>query len=161
MLPLKSKSPCKLLESEKQIAITKRWLSVQDIYDKYAGMLLGFMVQALKDQQLAEQCLIDFFASLPQHLDIINNGNTGAWVCLLHLAKKQLAVLGLSNTNKVIGTNPQNDLLNLMTTGQRTVFVSIYYHGKTVAQLADELKTTEDTVRKILKEVFIIIRKGS
>lgn len=147
------------MEPGKQITATQRYLSIQDIYDKYAGMLLGFMVRALKDQQMAEQYLVDFFATLPQHLDKIYNDNTSVWTCLQQLAKKQLALSG-SNVPAKVGGYRQDDPVDQMTPRQRTVFLSTYYYGKTVAELADELKTTDDVVRKILKEVFTIIRKG-
>lgn len=53
-----------------------------------------------------------------------------------------------------------NKYLDRMTGEQRQIFCSVYYHRYTIAQLAIELDKPEDSINKILKEAFAVIKQS-
>lgn len=139
--------------------------ATRDLYQRYGGMMLGYLTDVVKDKQLAEDYLVDIFSALPEYVEDSFSSDRGIWVQLQSLAKAKLAsffdslqdcqVLELdmherwtSNGSPLVQLNPL----------QRTVFCGVYYHHKTLSRMAVETHQTEDTVKRILREVFIIIR---
>lgn len=130
-------------------------------------MLLGYIYDVVKDQQMAEQYLADIFRDLHIHITDFANGQSNEYCKLQLLARKKLTPY--FDTIKDCNTSTElkkgngarsNKFIDLMNAGQQTVFCGVHYHGKTVNTLASELSVDEITVRKLLKEAFAIIRNN-
>ena len=156
------------MKKDTQILLKQTSYGIGELYDKYAGMILGYIYDIVKDNKLAEQHLVTFYSGLPaNYKDAIPDGEN-TWCHLQRLVKKQLS--GFNNDVKadyqpkeidLVTYNNRNKFLKLMTHEQKEVFCGIYHYGKTISQLAAEQNTNEDFIRKTLKEAFAIIKKAS
>jgi len=156
------------LKKDTQILLKQSSYSIGDLYDKYAGMLLGYIYDVVKDNKLAEDHLVAIYSGLPTNYFEIIPAGENPWNHLQRIAKKHLLnfnthVKAESHPPKIdLATyNNRNKFLKLMTSEQKDVFCGIYHYGKSISQLAVELNKTEDFVRKTLKEAFVIIRNAS
>jgi hypothetical protein len=152
------------LEPQRQILLKQPCYTLHDLYNRYAGILLGYLSETVKDHKLAEQHLISIFNSISQDLNDLNGTETNTWCLLQRLAKKHLTgfsvASGKTNGETVIEPG-RNKFLDQMTNEQQVVFYCIYYNHKTITQLAEELNKPEELIRKTLREAFAIIRKGT
>jgi hypothetical protein len=137
--------------------------NVRRLYDRYGGMLLGYLVETLKDRPLAEEYLVTIFSEIAnQHT---NTSDDITWCQLHRLAKSKLALLNNNsnfNTNKPGALIPStsNKFLDTMTDEQKHIFCSVYYHGKPITVLSQQLNKPEGTIKKALSEAFAIIRNS-
>ncbi len=138
--------------------------SVRSLYDDFAAMLLGYIVEVIGDKRIAEEYLAKIFNGLAQNFTEIDWNEGSNWCALQRYAKDQLAKFD----HAAAGCDPpgtQMDLpnryLNKMTNEQKLVFCNIYYRKKSTAQLATEINKPEELVKKLLKEAFTIIRKSN
>jgi hypothetical protein len=131
-------------------------------------MLLGYIKEAVKDQTVAEQYLIEVFNEL-KATDIKDMMAPGAnaFVQLQQIARKKLSsfistVEDCADPNEVVAkkTITGNKFIEMMGHEQQLVFCGVHYHGKTTAKLAAELNKPEDTIRQLLRESFTIIRNN-
>jgi len=132
---------------------------VRALYDRYAGMLLGYITEVIKDSHEAEQLLIRVFSDLHQQLDDMDRSALGAFCYLQLHARKKIAVY-LQNTGNQAPAIRSNKYLNLLSEEQLKVFCGLHYDGKNSSILAFEMGKTPEAIRLILKEAFGIIRKG-
>jgi hypothetical protein len=156
------------LKKDTQITVKPTQYGLGELYDKYGGMLLGYIYDIVNDNKLAEQYLISIYGSLSNNYnDLLNNGEN-VWCSLQRLAKNYISrnhqpavadplIKGINLSDR----NNRNKFLKLMTHEQKEVFCGIYHYGKSICQLAKELNTSEDFIRKTLKETFAIIKKAS
>ncbi|WP_461452068.1 sigma-70 RNA polymerase sigma factor region 4 domain-containing protein [Mucilaginibacter sp.] len=156
-----------MLKKDTQILLKHSSHGLAELYDKYAGMLLGYIYDIVDDSKLAEQHLVSIYSGLSvNYKELIPDGEN-TWCYLQRLAKKHLSgfqeglkepkLKGIDFNNK----NDRNRFLKLMTHEQKEVFCGIYHYGKTVTKLSKELNIAEDTVRRTLKEAFAIIKQAS
>jgi 23S rRNA maturation mini-RNase III len=143
-----------------------RLLLVHQLYQQYAGMLLGYIVDAVKNQAIAEQYLVAVFKDVPYELDELTNGDVSTFCHLQAMARKKLAEYfrNTANYNGEDQNKPSfysNKYTQQMTHEQQLVFCGIHWHGKTIASLAAELGKPEESIRKILKDCFTIIRSNN
>ena len=133
--------------------------AIRDLYDRYAGMLLGYIYEVVNDRKTAEEYLIKVFADVSTHYNEQNLQEINKWFQLRNFARERLALYNgrLRVGNAKIGSA----YLGLLNDEQKIVFCDTYYHGKSVETIALELKQTEDSIRKTLKEAFCVIRKSS
>lgn len=135
----------------------------QALYTSYSGMLLGYIVEVVKDHAVAEKYLIDIFTGLQANdiQDIFNPDNGSVYCRLQNYARKKLR--HVYNTVAECGGQPNlnsNRVTGLMNAEQQHVFCGLHYHSKSIAQLANELNKDEDAIRQILKQSFNIIRSN-
>lgn len=139
---------------------------MRELYDRYSGMLLGYIFEIVKNDKLAEQHLVNIYSYIPNHINELTGDGTNTWCQLQRLAKKYLELADGNQYNSQLNgidlatNDDRNRYLALMTYEQKQVFYNVYYYGKTTAQLAKELNKSEDFVRLALKQAFIIIKKG-
>ncbi|PTQ94117.1 DNA-directed RNA polymerase specialized sigma24 family protein [Mucilaginibacter yixingensis] len=133
--------------------------ATRTIYEQYSAMLLGYIYEVVKDQQLAEHYLAEVFTRLP--LELKNQQpDTNIYLHLQLMARKLLLERTDAHQNdEVYLPATQNKFLAGMTTEQQTIFCRIYYQGQSTAQVAASLQMDEAHIRKILKEAFAAIRK--
>jgi len=157
------------LKKDTQILLKQTPYGLGELYNKYAGMLLGYIFDIVNDSKLAEQHLVSIYSGLSvnYYKEPIPDGEN-TWCYLQKIAKKHLS--GFHNNEKtepelnivdINSKNNRNRFLKLMTYEQKEVFCGIYHYGKTISQLSNELKISEDFVRKTLKEAFAIIKQAS
>ena len=154
------------MKKDTQILLKQTSYGISELYDKYAGMLLGYIYDIVKDSQLAEQHLVSIYSGLPANYNEVIAAGENTWCYLQRLAKKHLLdFIGNSKTEyqpeqiDLVTYNNRNKFLKLMTQEQKDVFCGIYHYKKTISQLATDLNKSEDFIRKTLKEAFAIIKK--
>lgn len=149
---------------DQQTLIKTRPSSIRNLYEQYAGMLLGYIFGIVKDRKLAEEYLVRLFGELSLHFHEINWDRDQAWTTLQQFARKSIAGASHgSDQSPVIfpnwsaGALPESDQL---TENQKYIFYSTYYQGKSVSTLSTESNQSEELIRKTLKEAFAIIRRS-
>lgn len=153
--------------NQKVILTTNYSLAARDIYDQYAGMLLGYIYEVVKDKQMAEEYLISVFNELPRHLHDIVQPGFNTYQRLQLIARKVLA--GFFETIPACTPNERktylpakpNKFLSRMSEEQQLVFCSIHYNGKSIATLAAELNKPVDEIKKLLQQAFTAIRRAA
>ena len=147
-----------------EILQTQSAASLHDAYQKYGNMLYGYLLNAVKDQELAGQYLVSIFDDLSQ--SIKQNGECGpyTWCNLYRMAKSKL----INSSKNLLETADHeilvyalgNEMYNGMNDLQKRVFYESYYNGKMVTELAAKLNESEELIRTTLKEAFLILRRG-
>ena len=139
--------------------------SIYSLYDDYAAMLLGYIYEVVKDKKVAEDYLVRTFSSIAQKFNNINWGDSNPWCQLQRLARIELAdyrkVAETYETVEATSIYLPNKYLNQMTDEQKLVFCNVYYNRKTTLQLAAEINKSEESVKKLLKEAFVMIRRSN
>ncbi|MBS7563646.1 sigma-70 family RNA polymerase sigma factor [Mucilaginibacter sp. Bleaf8] len=135
------------------------------LYDRYGNLLLGYITKVVNDRKLAEEYLVDIFKEIPFRLSEFSQNQGNAWLRLQMIAKQKLAGCARAQqehalTNSIKATGRGDEFLSLMNEQQRFVFCGIYYYQQPVSWLAQELGTTANDIRKILREAFKVIRNG-
>jgi len=156
-----------MLKMNQQIVAGKRSENIRFLYDKYAGMLLGYVVEVTKDRAVAEKFLVNFFCNLSGQLDEHEWDGLDNWCQLQRLARERLEIF-MFGTHRTEADRPVNlvmhgardKFLDRLSDEQRHVFCEVYYYRKSIELLSSELNKTEDSIRKALKEAFAIMRKG-
>ncbi|CAM4301577.1 Sigma-70, region 4 [Pedobacter westerhofensis] len=152
-----------MLKTDRQVLLESKPESIRSLYDKYAGTLLGYIFEIVKDSKLAEECLVHIFCELSAAFGAENARGPQNWSQLQRFARGRLeAFPGVSGkiSAGVLAHNSYDQHLSALSQEQKKVFLDIYYHGKGLAKLAAELNKTEEFIRKTLKEAFAILRKS-
>ncbi|TDQ11429.1 sigma factor-like helix-turn-helix DNA-binding protein [Pedobacter metabolipauper] len=140
-------------------------INLKTLYSKYGDMLLGYINEAVKDQQLAEELLVKIFSDIAIQYNNIEWNMNSHWVVLQHFAKNWLLVYQEASSDCDPELNDkggsQHNYLNRLTEEQKEIFCAAYHHGKSVAAISKDLNKTEESIRKALKEAFALIRKES
>ncbi len=126
-------------------------------------MLLGYISEVVKSSAEAERYLVDVFNQL-QTSDVhdITSPGVNTFLYLQAMARKKLASF-ISSVEKCPDEKlivKGNRFVNMMATDQQRVFCGVHYHGKSTANIAAEMNTSEAAVRKLLREAFITIRNN-
>jgi hypothetical protein len=150
------------LNSDRQISPNSLQQSILDIYNKYAGMLLGYILKIVKDHKVAEKYMIDVFRRLAAgDLKQYNSENTWRQLQLITrmvLADFTHAIEDCEDYATLYAGN--NRLIDRMDADQKNIFCAVYYHGKNTVDLAVQFNRPEDEIRKTLREAFATIRQN-
>ena len=156
-----------MLKINRQVVIEDNAETIRSLYNRHAGMLLGYIYEVVKDRKLSEELLVQVFCELSEQFDQINWDGTNSWCQLQRFAKERLSAFHESikdcdepPATSLMMEGQRNRHLKQLTEEQRQIFCGMYYHGKSIAEISEELKITEDLTRKALKEAFAIMRKG-
>lgn len=151
-----------------QDVLTNNASATRALYDEYAGLLLGYIYEVVKDRELAEQYLIAVFNEMPGKLHEIKRPGLNTYHQLQLMTRKVLAgyfetipVCKPTDAEKTYLPSRPNKFLSGMTDEQRLIFCSIHYHGKSIGALAAELSMPEDVIKKILQQAFVAIRRAA
>ncbi|RDC54461.1 sigma-70 family RNA polymerase sigma factor [Pedobacter chinensis] len=130
------------------------------LYDKYAGMLLGFIRGTVQDHKRSEEYLVKIISAFASE----TKSSSASWLELRQYAQRKLIELAHINhehNNGKLNNNEQaNNYLNLLDHDERIVFQAVYYQKKSLSQLADLLNRNENTLRGQLKSSIDKIRKA-
>ncbi|MEJ2880050.1 hypothetical protein [Pedobacter sp. GR22-6] len=155
-----------MLRTDKQLYIDNKPNQIRSLYEKYASMLLGYIIGVVKDQKIAEDYLVMIFAELSQQSDSQVWESTNNWCQLLRFAKDQLreiantTAIKKSELSDLFIQNTQDKYLSDLNEEQKKVFTDTYYLGKSTNAISIELNKPEVSIRKTLKEAFAVIKKG-
>lgn len=150
-----------------QISITNTASGTRAIYDEYAGLLLGYIFEVVKDKGIAEQYLVSVFKELPQHLQYVNQPGANTYQRLLLLTRTVLAdffeTIPACNPDDKKSHLPArpNKFLDRMSEEEQFIFCNVHYNGKSISTLALELNKPEQAVKKILQQAFAAIRRAA
>ncbi len=148
-----------------QLPVGNAVLVARALYYRYSSWLLGYLLEVLKDHRLAEQYLVEIFKEVPARLTDLHEH---PWIGLKALAKAKLLghfnglrikdmVDDLSNTGDRLKFD---SFISTMSTEQQIVFCGVYYYQRSTQNLAEEMGITDQEVKRILKEAFVMIKNG-
>ncbi|MCD0490167.1 hypothetical protein LPB86_18140 [Pedobacter sp. MC2016-14] len=156
-----------MVKTDQQIISAAPAVNINILYDKYAGMLLGHVFTIVKDLKLAEEYLVLIFCELAHKFNHKEPHHINNWCQLQRFAMQKLTpfTIDICNDEKSSGQSSagndlKNTLLDLMNEDEKYIFCAVYYHGKNISKIALQLNKSEDSVRKILKQAFAIMRIG-
>lgn len=152
------------------------------LYDKYVGMVYGFVNSVLKNEALAEDLTQWCFMQMWEHRQMISaDRNLPAWlyVTARNAAYKELrrqltvarCIDSLSDAGKAIqfeessGTDEQvirkelDKAIALLPESRRKIFIMKTMEGKTVAEIAAELNISPKTVETQIQRAKATLRE--
>lgn len=154
-----------MLKTEQNTLVETKQDRLREIYTRHGSKLFGYIYEVVKNQKTAEEYLIKIFQDIAMQPDERNLEAAENWMFLQRFAKNRLAVF----VNSIQSCDPVdqaslkqfsgNRYLEILNEEQKRIFCDVYYHGKTIHEIAIALNQTEDLTRKILKESFAIMRK--
>ncbi len=157
----------KLQISEPVLPVRTKLDATRDVYNRYSGMMLGYLVDIVKDRQLAENYLVEIFSDFQSGVNSQFVSEQSLWTQLQQLAKsKLLSFIHSKHDCRAFEEDIHSkwtkigSQLATLTAKQRAVFCGMYYHQKPAKVIAGEINESEEKVKQILKEVFIVIRNG-
>ena len=133
---------------------------LRSLYERYGGMLLGYLIETLQDGEAAGEQLANIFADLAKQAGDNLDYN---WGQLHKFARERLTALGLVGSRKV-GILPayitENKAWRKMTAEQQLVFYNAYHCSRPIGCIAQQFNKPEEYIRKTLVEAFAVIRKS-
>lgn len=154
-------------EVNQQALVENKAEDIRSLYDKYGGMLLGYILEVVKDRQQAEEYLVQVFCEISQRFDEIIWTKTNRWMQLQRFTRAKLMAFATTtqksataNDVGLIVHTSRNTLFEQLSDEQQQVFYAVYYQGKTISTISTELNRTEGSIREALKEAFSIMRKS-
>ena len=149
-----------------QVSLAGIPTATRAVYDEYAGLLLGYIYEVVKDKTLAEQYLVSVFNELPQHLQQVTQPGLNTYNRLQLIARKVLAgffetIPACIPNDKTYLPSKPNKYLDKMSEEQQLIFCNVHYSGKSISTLATELNKPEEVIRKILQQAFAAIRRAA
>lgn len=148
-----------------EVLLQNQAININSLYDNYAGMLLGYISEIVKDKSIAEDYLVKIFCKIAKTPNGLIWNETNTWCQLQKLAKTELnafydaaGACKPADTTNIVKHGSPNKYLEQMTEEQKQIFCNFYYNKKSTAQLSVELDIAEGLIRRSLKEAFAIIR---
>lgn len=138
-----------------------RWL-----YQKYGALLLGYIAGIIPEQQESEKYLVLILSrfAVDREDDMLNEQVN--WLSLLQYSRNLLAELGTQKGNRIAKSadSPRKQMddgrLNMLSNREKEIFCSIYYHGKSIGDLAASMGESENIIRSQFKVSFDKIRSA-
>lgn len=156
-----------MLSSETRTLVENKQANIRILYEKHAGMLLGYISEIIKDRKLAEEYLVNIFYEISQGINDMSWDGSHSWCQLQRFAQKKLAHLTHSRKEELSPSalnhtdhHSLNKHFNHLNEDQKQIFYAVYYYGKPIEAISKELNKPEDSIRKTLKEAFAIMRKS-
>lgn len=154
-------------EINQQALVEHQAEDIRSLYDKYGGMLLGYILEIVKDRKQAEEYLVQVFCEISQQFDEIIGTKTNRWIQLQRFTRIKLMAFAsvrpesaIANDAGLIVHSSRNALFEQLSEDEQQIFYAVYYQGKTISTISTELNRTEGSIREALKEAFSIMRKS-
>ena len=137
---------------------------LRQFYDKYAGMLLGFIQGIVQDSKKSEEQLIKIITSFVLETKLNSDSNISTWIHLRRHAQQVLAQQNFSDKPASIGnldqtSNPAENINNVLTAQEQMIFHAVYYQGRAIACIAESIQEDENSVRIQLKSAMDKMRR--
>jgi DNA-directed RNA polymerase specialized sigma subunit len=137
--------------------------NIRQFYDKYAGMLLGFIQGIVPDAKKSEEHLIKIITSFVLETKLNADSNISTWIHLRRHAQQILAQQNFSERPASIVNLDQNslseDVNNILTAPEKMIFQAVYYQGRSITCIAESLGEKENSVRIQLKSAMDKMRR--
>ncbi|WP_443945766.1 hypothetical protein ACJVDH_01225 [Pedobacter sp. AW1-32] len=131
---------------------------VRHLSQKYSPSLLGYIYSVTGDREKSEEYLVMILSQfvVDFNTDVLNKNVT--WLKLRQYACNFLSMSAfvshtrIEDKNKQLETGfPENVYLSLLDQKQKEIFCAIYYHGKSINDLATALQENETFIRNQFK----------
>jgi hypothetical protein len=148
-----------MLNIRQETVETEQTTDIMLIYSKYSAMLFGYLIEITLDRKQAEHYLLKVYTELANNFNHTTQEITN-WTQLRRFANNLLSLqsdaISASEYPRPKSGRPAG--VEQLSCDQQKVFQEIYNQGVTVAALALKLNQTEETIRKTLKEAFVIMK---
>jgi RNA polymerase sigma-70 factor (ECF subfamily) len=155
------------VDAEQESVRTER--DVRVAYSRYGGELLGFALNALDDRQLAEEVVQETFVRAwrsGSEFDV-SRGSLRTWLYAIarngivdalrrrkvrerHRPVDHIDLPAPDRFDQLLTSIQVDEALNRLTAEHRHVVVGVHFHGRTCAELADQLGIPASTTRSRL-----------
>ncbi|WP_295767031.1 hypothetical protein [uncultured Mucilaginibacter sp.] len=138
-------------------------LATRALFYRYGSWLLGYIVEIVKDHEVAEQYLADIFKEVPYKINELSGTGSDSWKQLRMLAQAKLKAAyhrNLSGKDFFAERVKFDGVVSSLTIEQQIVFCGVYYYQKSTTILAHELNSTDAEVKRILREAFMMMKNG-
>lgn len=125
-----------------------------EVYDKYAAMAYGIILQILPQPHLAQEVLVSVFSS-PQ-LQACNSYPFSYVACIIKLARAQ----AVEAKRKLISITPSSDHVSQMNTSPEEIFELSFRQGFTPEEVAAKLNISKSEVLRSFHEYFKLYRNA-
>ncbi|MFT3827785.1 MAG: hypothetical protein QM731_27960 [Chitinophagaceae bacterium] len=142
-------------------------VAVEYLYSEYSAMLLGYTMQFIPDKKEAEEVLMLIFERLSGRLHEIPEAILSVY-CWLQIESRKIILDYKQGCRKnaplenvtVNNNTSYSSLLTDASEKQRTVFIEMYINGRSAQEVALQLQTDTTSVKQLLRESLIIMRKN-
>ncbi len=163
--------------------------AIEDLYDKYSSLLYTFIKKILKDDQLAENVLVDIFAVIYKRINYFDFNARNPYTWLITLAKnravyelrkktgmkenssgelqEEYIIPRISHLTEALEVDKAFELkinietaLNKLTDAQQYVIYLAFYEGLTQEEIAEKLKIPLSTVKSKVKTSLINLNEN-
>lgn len=132
---------------------------IRQFYDKYAGMLLGFIQAATQDPEKSEAHLIKILTSFILEKKSNPQTNLSTWMLLRQHAQKILAQHPLAGAESIKMPNHATINSDPLNSREKEIFNAVYYQGRSVSYLAATFGEEENSIRIQLKSAIDKMRR--
>lgn len=132
---------------------------IRQFYDKYAGMLLGFIQGTIQDPQKSEAHLIKILTSFILEAKLNPQSKSSTWMLLRQHAQKILAQEQLTDTESMITSDYASVNPDQLSLKEKEIFNAVYYLGRSVSYLAASFGEEENSIRIQLKSSIDKMRR--
>ena len=136
---------------------------VKLLYQRYSALLLGYIFEIVPDQKKSEEYLVAILSRFAVDFKEELAKGKVTWVKLLCYSRNLLPQLKdfkqhLDRVEIQSAKNYSSFQLELLTNLEKEIFCEIYYHGKSISDLARKMQKSEDVIRSNFKLSFDKIR---
>lgn len=136
---------------------------IHGLYQKYSASLLGYIAGIVSDQQESEKYLVTILGRFAVDCeDEILQGQV-TWLKLLQYSRSLVAELraqAYRSTLRKVDVGKNDLKFRVLTSREKEIFCAIYYHGKTISELAVAMSESENAIRSQFKLSFDKIRSA-
>ncbi|MCX2432679.1 hypothetical protein [Pedobacter sp. GR22-10] len=132
---------------------------IRQFYDKYAGMLLGFIQGTIQDPKKSEAHLIKILTSFILEVKLNPQSKSSTWMLLRQHAQKILAQEQLTDTESMITSDYASVNPDQLSLKEKEIFNAVYYLGRSVSYLAASFGEEENSIRIQLKSSIDKMRR--
>jgi DNA-directed RNA polymerase specialized sigma24 family protein len=141
--------------------------AIRFLYTRYSSMLFGYVLQFIPDKKEAEKLLIVIFAQLANRLHEACLSASGIY-CWMQAEARKIILDHFRQSHNGHGKPAPNDhsrkawyLAHLQDASddQKRIFRLVFFEGCSRETVAQEIHQDVPTVKKLLRESLLIIRK--
>lgn len=139
---------------------------VRQLYQRYSALLLGYICEIVPDQKKSEEYLVAILSRFAVEFKEDLSSGKVTWLKLLCYGRNLLPQLMQSTNNRLnvsegqSSKNYNHSKLKMLSNLEKEVFCEIYYHGKSISDLAQRLQESEEVIRNHFKLSFDKIRSA-
>ncbi|GAA4209635.1 hypothetical protein GCM10022289_35470 [Pedobacter jeongneungensis] len=130
-------------------------------YDQYAPMLLGYINGIVQDHQKSEDHLVSILTSFVKDVVLQEKSRLNIWLELRQYAQSKLTLFTANDHQLKANQFVNQGKLDLLDDLQQQIFCSVYYHGKSISDLAAKMNSDENEIRNQLKLSIDKMRRAS